>query len=453
MNKDDLVNIELSKDDFTGCQIDSLTIHTKVKKLLKLIDSPDISNINKIKIAKFLSYDTYDYIKLSLDKCDIIIRNMSEVITRSGDLQDSIRLNYLKYKNEYISFNISINLYRNNIRNVLSIISYFQILKQIMRSSKCEDTMKISILQEFETIFQDPMTNIHIKMEIADIYLLNNRIRRGNEMLDIIRDTQRNVQNQAHVFGERELDRGNIREDDTSPSTHKTIYSDTQNVHDTNINSSVINSCVHLITMENCPPFDIESVKNELFSICDDDIRSKRAIEIVLERIQIDMSVFRSGDNSFTLHNVFSALWSFINKHTDKDEIKKILVQEIIAMFRYCSTGLLSRFINVIQGFHNVPELDIKISSRDQISAVITNFLNMTIMEEDLDEIFESMISQDKQIFLDFVKSEMNEKIPSLISEYDLDTQDYEDIVYSVKKYTKYEDWSVTDGILSFCKK
>ena len=447
MNKNDLVDIELARDDITGCQIDSLTIHTKIKKLLKLIDSSDISNINKIKISKFLAHNTHDYIKLSLDKCDIIIRNMTEVITISNEIQDSIRLNYLRYKNEYISFNISLNIYQNNIKNILSTISYFQILKQMLKSNRCEETIKTTILQEFETIFQHPDTSIYVKMEIADIYLLNNKIERGDEMLAIIRG----LQNQRH--GQREMpdieEVGYIYLGRTGPSQN-TIYADTQNVHNTKINSSVIDACIYLISVESCPPFDVEIVKNDLCSICTCDQRAMTSIDTVLERIQIDTSLFRSGDNSFTLHNLFSALWSFIEKHTHKNEIKKILVQEIIAMSKYCSTGHLSRFINVIQGFHDIPDLKIKISNEDQVNAVIINFLNITILQEESDEISDSMISKNKQPFLDFVKTKMNEKIPSIILEYDLSTEEHEHIINSVKKYTRYEEWIMSDGVISY---
>lgn len=66
-------------------------------------------------------------------------------------------------------------------------IPYFQILKYIMRNSRASEEIRATIIEEFETLFVDPHVNGFIKMEIADIFLLNNRTVRGNEMLSVLR--------------------------------------------------------------------------------------------------------------------------------------------------------------------------------------------------------------------------------------------------------------------------
>jgi hypothetical protein len=451
MNKDKnkLVIEELSKDQITGFQIDSLTIHTKVRNLLKLITSDEVSDINKIKISNFLSHTLCDYIKLSNDKCDIIVKNMIPVIMKPNDMLDSIRLNYLSYKNEYISFNISSQIYQNNVKEILAPSSYFQIIKHLLRSNRCNEIIGDALFEDLDSIFRDPGTNIYSKMEIADIHLLNSRVEKGNQLLDEIRLLQRRREEENNFVLEDDFHE-DFEDDVGYEQIQDTIYSDTQNVHNSVINLSVIQACIYLITLENCPPFSVPGVKEELQNIYPDNLEAQRSIDIVLERIQIDAAVFRHEHDSFTLHNLFSALWSFICKHENRTEIKKILVEEMISMSRYCSTGHLSRFINVIQGFHNLRELDIKISNEEQIKAVVMTFLNLSMSKEDSDEINDSIVGDNKKPFLEFVKSKMNEKIPSIISEYNLNEEEVEHILNAVKKYTKFENWILTDNIINF---
>ena len=69
-----------------------------------------------------------------------------------------------------------------------------------------------------------------------------------------------------------------------------------------------------------------------------------------------------------TLSTIIVKLWSYIKNNENKKEMKKRLLEELEDMSGTCSSGFLSRLINVLSGFG---EFDIYISWDDQI---ISNF-------------------------------------------------------------------------------
>lgn len=105
-----------------------------------------------------------------------------------------------------------------------------------------------------------------------------------------------------------------------------------------------------------------------------------------------------------------------IIKNNESEELKKRLLQELAEMNSYCYTGHLSRFINVIQGYTEDPKLCIRISEKSQIKAVLLKLVE-TIMGNASEEVMDSMI-RDQQLFMTFIVSEMNKRLPKLFEEY-----------------------------------
>ena len=174
----------------------------------------------------------------------------------------------------------------------------------------------------------------------------------------------------------------------------------------------------------------------------------------VIDRIEIDTARFSHGDDRFSLYNVFSNLWVFITRHKQQDELKTRLLEELNEMHSYCSTGHLSRLINVIQGYTEDPKLCIKISEQSQIKAVVSVILEK-ILSNAPEDVMDSMIG-DQTLFAQFIVNEVNKKLPKLMEEYasDSDESDVKGyILLAIISYTRYEDFGIVDNTLVIKKK
>lgn len=411
--------------------VDSKTLLRKVKECMKFIKKTDTSDEAKIKIGDFLCNKLYKIYNLSSDKRQIIIRELSNsIINAKESMPIPLRLFFLKFRDEAISYPIAINLFNNDIKRKIRIIPYFQILKYILRTNieLREEKHIQQVLDEFESLFNDDEVSIYTKMEIADIFLLNNRTTRGNQMIEVLRELELNLVNRnAYIEDNYKF----------------TVYKDSQNVHGSDINDSVLKACVCLMEIEPPNGYNEEEVRNILKEVSP---KHSEIIDTVLERIDIDTSRFKYKDNMFTLYNVFSSLWTYISKHEYSKSIQLRLVEEMAAMAKYCTTGHLSRFINSIQGYTDDDSLSIRISSEQQIIAVVIHYLD-TICSNAPEDVLDSMIERDKTPFYNFIMNKMNDKIPQLCIEYG-DVQEY--ILIPIKRYTKLDNWTIYDNVLSY---
>lgn len=414
--------------------IDSQNFKSKIKKVMSSIQHNKTSDNGKIKLAEFICNKLHNIYHIPENNKQIIIKELSNVIYKTEDMPIPLRLYYLKFRNVAVPYNVSVKLFRDGIRNKLSIIPYFQILKYILHTDNTlrEDIHINEVLNEFEDIFADGNVSIYTKMEIADIFILNGRINRGHEMLDILRELE--VQLMLETEDNNTFSNERI----------KTIYTDTQNVHTNDINDSVLNACVHLMELERPIGFATEEIRNVLYKVSP---QSKRYIDTVLERIEIDASKFKYGDNIFGLYDIFSSLWIFISKHEFKQNLLERLVEEITSMSKYCTTGHVSRFINVIQGYTDIEDLQVRISDEEQIRASIAHLLDV-ILKESPEDVMDSLISTDKTRFYNFIQDMFTEKhIIDLLQKYG-QVQTY--ILASIKAYTKCDYWEIQDNKLVY---
>ena len=413
--------------------IDSKNLTKKIKLLMKAIKSKKTSSEGKIKIAEFMCNKLCDIYSFSPDRREIIIKELENIILNEETMSPPLRLYYLRFRDESVSYPVSVNLFRNGVRDKMRTILYFQILKYILRtntelynSEHCAEVM-----DEFESFFSSDNVSIYIKMEIADVFLLNNRVKRGYEMLDIIRQLEFDL-----LYNQEDY------KHDSSSKRVKTIYDDSQNVHSSNVNESVLKSCVHLMEIESPSGIDIEHVRIKLKEI---DPTNADIIDTVIERIEIDTARFKCDKNTFGLYDLFSSLWSYITKHPSELELYSRLIEEMIAMSKYCTTGHLSRFINVIQGYTDDEKLCFRITDSEQIKSVISYYLD-TLLKDAEESIAESIIDDNKEPFYDFICSCMNTRIPELLKEYG---KIENEILDAIKLYSNWEYWNINnDGTL-----
>lgn len=177
----------------------------------------------------------------------------------------------------------------------------------------------------------------------------------------------------------------------------KTIFENAQNVHTSKIEESVMKTLESLSSFPTLKNKDNEYItydyvfskiikklkknqtcdcdyettsfgkeeRDEFCSIkCKNEYESQNKIKISLNRIFMDKAYYFNN----TLSTIIVKLWSYIKNNENKKEMKKRLLEELEDMSGTCSSGFLSRLINVLSGFG---EFDIYISWDDQI---ISNF-------------------------------------------------------------------------------
>lgn len=430
-----VLNIKVGNITIPFNSLNSLTFSRNIKLLLSVIEDEIYKPINRIASCLFLcGIKLQMYYKLPFDKHDIVIKNMTKVVL-NNNIPETCKILHTKFVYDNINYEISKNIY-NEIKNnnfVLSIEYYIILLKEILRLSKDEELIN-SIYNNLETMYNNE-NDLYYKMKIADIFYMSKDKRKrelGEQMLEHIRYLEEIIRN---------------REENLNKKCIKTIYSDSQNVHNTTINKNVKKVGQQLIYKMNVFEFDTklvlmeikkyilknyekytkkysnlkdfhyhsETYEDELIDIVEN-FEFQPLLDLIcktLNRFQYDTSIF----DTFTLCQLFSSIWKFIQTNVHKEELMDRLIEEIVEMHKYCTTGHLSRLVNVIQGFTDDEDLQIKISSLEQIKSVIYVYLSKK-MENAPDEIIDNMTEEDNNKFLNYICDIINKNLNNFISEY-----------------------------------
>jgi len=203
---------------------------------------------------------------------------------------------------------------------------------------------------------------------------------------------------------------------------NKTVYDNAQNVHTKEIEKSVLeilNVICSVKTLKiNNIQIDFHYIEKEIINIlnnirnnCENICKNNKNLKdekekleklenkycseeckkfcekedrifISLNRIFMDRTLYSQFTS--TLSNILIKLWSYINESEFKDEMLKRLIEELDEMSGTCSSGFVSRLVNVLSGFDE--KLSIRISYEDQIIANMNGRLNVRaqkILDED----------------------------------------------------------------------
>jgi len=197
-----------------------------------------------------------------------------------------------------------------------------------------------------------------------------------------------------------------------APKPRKTIYGDNQNTHDTSINNSVLDAAKELVK-NHTPATTLNFDYGQIVSLPQD---QKTKIESSLHRILTDPTTFKHGTSLFS---IFQALLNFIRQHPSQQDLNQRLIQELIEMSSLCATGHLSRLINVVQGFDVNPAMKIKVSIKEEVYATVKHSIETRIQTaENSDDLMDSMIGEDRTLFLEFCKETARDIFPQLVKEY-----------------------------------
>lgn len=244
------------------------------------------------------------------------------------------------------------------------------------------------------------------------------------------------------------------------------IYNNKQNVHETSIDESVKKSieylasipmdtkdgvylsyddvCKEIIT-EYCKinNIDIESnlnfdnidnefknnsyYDNDEYEIYEEGNDNKRKLELLkasLLRISLDRGLY---DNFQKIESLLIKIWQIIKSHEYKDTLISRLIEELIDMSGTCSSGHLSRLVNVLSGFEiNGNYMNLSINYKDEISAVVMAKINKLISElndekyqnDILDELLWSSNFEKRLNFNKFFRENVIKIRDELIKEY-----------------------------------
>jgi len=152
------------------------------------------------------------------------------------------------------------------------------------------------------------------------------------------------------------------------------IYSDTQSVHNHSIQEGVLKSINYITSIK-------PSIKNEQLK------------ELIINNKYLNEDVkrllFEYMDNkevhsilNITFEELLLSVYDFIEKNENKEELFKIMNDEITEANCKCFTGRISRLINVLNGYNE--HIEIHIADNEQISNIIIVIKNQ--LKEDYDE-------------------------------------------------------------------
>lgn len=165
------------------------------------------------------------------------------------------------------------------------------------------------------------------------------------------------------------------------PQSTAYVYNDDENVHQTEINESVLKSVQCLLKMEemeNSVTLDTKKHAAILYRIDDDDREY----------------IFDDG-SKFTLKILFGKIKQIICSHKCKEELEKRLDEELTEANGVCWTGIVSRLINVFSGF--IPDISIEINN-------INNYVNFQLLqilsEDDIEKIGSGTLNFDVEKIL-----------------------------------------------------
>lgn len=394
---------------------------------------PDI----KLKIGSLMDkYTAYGIITKHIK--NIISKEISNAVmaTENTNISPRLRYGFLNYRDGELSYSISTYMYENKAGDIIEQSYYINILKLLLR---LENNFKDDIYAELQAMFDNG--NLMLKMNIADIFNLMGKDE-ADGMFTIIREEEAAVARQVRAEAAvaiQDIDGVHYEDDEYN------VYRDSQNVHNSNVNYSVLKASYTLINLLEDRDYTFFSRDEEaeiIAELCKIDPSAYKVIDSIFTRIQTDTSYFIYHTKEFRLYSVFVALWRWINKHENSKDLKLRLLEEMKSMDGYCSTGHLARIINVIQGYTDDENLSITIEIDTAIKSIIKLLLD-TSLEDAPDEIMDSMIDDDKMLFLEFIRDIINNNLDRLTKEHG----PIKNIILEcVKTYTDHSGWTMLAG-------
>ncbi len=202
----------------------------------------------------------------------------------------------------------------------------------------------------------------------------------------------------------------------------RTIYSNRQNVHDVNINESVVKFIDRIVTQNAVSFADVH--RDVTAVIREHELSHKQRVSAyqALDRISIDTSTFT--DKNVTIAEVFIHVWLTIQKYDDtiRTELEKRMVEELVDMSATCSSGHTYRFVNVLSTY----DTSLTISWKAQIEANIAARVNARIRDISDEDLrvsvamgsMEKAEPEDRKVYVEFIRKALSSVREEMYKEF-----------------------------------
>jgi len=162
----------------------------------------------------------------------------------------------------------------------------------------------------------------------------------------------------------------------------KTVYNNSQNIHDETISKHVDKFIDKIIEDSNILQQDVkfETVQKEVTKMIKGnnmELNNRYKVYGALNRISLDTAEFTK--NKITMAQLFVQVWLRIKNYYDdvRKMLEERLIQELMEMGNTCSSGHAGRLVNVFAGIDG----DISISYEDQIIANLSGRIKARIRD------------------------------------------------------------------------
>jgi len=191
----------------------------------------------------------------------------------------------------------------------------------------------------------------------------------------------------------------------------RTIYTNVQNVHDLTVTKQIIDTLRNLITQSRGTERSTDGVYKSITDVRhylyednpEEDTNKLNAVIETFQRIIIDTARYEG----LSMCDIMLLVWEKISTSENRFELEKRLIDELYDMHSTCSTGHLSRLINVLSGFYTDIQ-PVKISYKSQLrSNVFARYTAAirTLGSHEQSDIMNEMTAESKPYIDDFIFS------------------------------------------------
>ena len=313
--------------------------------------------------------------------------------------------------------------------NTVPIISKLLMGQYICNHSMSNEEIK-NTYDWIHSIGANPSVHHTLSSNAIDILKLSNNplyTIRADHILreqrqEIIQPPVQDLDLQQVLYAQLRVPRGRTRRRERS------LYNDTQTVHNTAINESVLATMKGLQDQYGDQTHLTHEFGKVLNSIDSPHTRSK--VSKAYRRLMSDDTCFR---HNICLKSAFGHILAHIDQHPHKDELHNRLVEEMSEMSGMCASGHLSRLANTLQGFED----RIRVDPKDEVYAKLSHVVQQRAGEDE--RLMDLMMDPSSEAFKTAIHEVANDIRPELHKEYNGLSSDVVDraIEDAVSKYTR----------------
>ncbi len=222
-------------------------------------------------------------------------------------------------------------------------------------------------------------------------------------------------------------------------STFENLYTDHQNAHQEDITEEVMRVVAELIKWYKTDPYllTLGEEENSIAEV-EKNLSTVPGIDHLVYRARIDPTSF----SGHTIMNVLVALSEYISISPAKELLFTRLGEEAAEMKGLCSSGYITRMVNVLQGIEE--KFTTRLPFREQLNARITYCLEKAFHSATEEEVMGSYQVEYREEYLELVKRSVNSNLKSIIQDYG--EKDVLEGIPEVMKRVTGQDWVCEEG-------